>query len=137
MTPTKARRRPPIHMIDVEAETLADLAIQVEDRLEQVSELLLAEIGRATVHPASRIPSDVVTMHATVRFVDRASGKERTCQLTYPHEADISAGRISILTPVGVGLIGLREGQSILWPDRQGQERELQIIEVRQAERTA
>ena len=41
------------------------------------------------------------------------------------------------MTPVGAGLIGLREGQSILWPDRDGRERELAIIRVRQAAPTA
>ena len=132
MTNTKARRRPPIHMIDTEADALTDLAMAAQERSPQVSELLLNELARATTHPAERIPDDVVTMHATVRFIDEASGKEYSYQLTYPREADISAGRISILTPVGAGLIGLRKGQSILWPDREGNERELKIVEVAQ-----
>lgn len=132
MTSTKASRRPPIHMIDTEADALTDMAMAVEERLPQVSELLLTEIGRATIHSAGRIPANVVTMQATVRFRDEASGKEHTYQLVYPREADISAGRISILTPVGAGLIGLREGQSILWPDREGRERTLTIVQVTQ-----
>lgn len=133
MTTTKASRRPPIHMIDTEAEALADLAFAAKDRLPQVSELLLDEIARATTHAAKRIPRNVVTMRATVRFIDQASGKDYSYQLVYPGEADISAGRISILTPVGAGLIGLREGQSILWPDREGNERALEIVAVSQA----
>ena len=47
-----------------------------------------------------------------------------------PDEADIAAGRISIMTPVGAGLIGLREGQSILWPHRGGETRVLRILKV-------
>lgn len=135
MTSKKATRRPPIHMIDTEADALTNLAISAEERLPQVSALLLTEIARATCHSADRIPGNVVTMHATVRFIDQASGKEYSYQLTYPKEADISAGRISIMTPVGAGLIGMREGQSILWPDREGNERELQIVSVTQAAR--
>lgn len=135
MTSKKATRRPPIHMIDTEADALTNLAMGIEDRLPQVSELLLNEIARATLHPAARIPANVVTMHAMVRFIDQASGKEYSYQLVYPKEADISASRISILTPVGAGLIGLREGQSILWPDREGNERELTIVKVEQAAR--
>jgi regulator of nucleoside diphosphate kinase len=108
MTTIKASRRPPIHMIDTEAEALTDLAIAAEDRSPQASELLLNEIARATTHTADRMPRNVVTMQATVRFIDEASGKEYSYQLTYPGEADISAGRISILTPVGAGLIGMR-----------------------------
>lgn len=134
MSNSTAARKPPITMIDTEADRLADMAMGIEDRLPQVSQLLLDEIGRAKVCRQNQIPSDVVTMHATVQFVDEASGKEHSYQLVYPKDADISAGRVSILTPVGAGLIGLREGQSILWPGRDGQKRKLTILKVTQAE---
>ena len=62
----------------------------------------------------------------------QASGADRTVELVYPRDADISAGRVSILTPVGAGVIGLRTGQSILWPDRDGRERKLTIVKVLQ-----
>lgn len=133
MTATKAAKRPPIRMIEDEADTLANLAVSVEDRLPEVSDLLLQEIGRATMYKPGRIPPDVVTMHATVEFIDDARGVPHTVQLVYPGDADISAGRISILTPVGAGLIGLRTGQSIVWPDRKGHERKLTIVRVEQA----
>ena len=126
-------KRPPIHMIDTEADALTNLALAAEERLPQVCELLLEEIGRAKIHKAANIPADVVTMLTTVEFRDEGSGETRSVQLVYPKDADISAGRISILTPVGAGLIGLREGQSILWPDREGHRRTLTIVKVRQA----
>ena len=131
MTTSKAVRRPPIHMINDEADALADLALGVESRMPEVSRLLLDEIGRAHIHAPGRIAPDVITMHSIVDFIDEGSGAERTIELVYPREADISAGRISILTPVGAGLIGLRTGQSILWPDRDGHERKLTIVNVR------
>lgn len=132
MTQSKAVRRPSIHMIDSEAETLANLAIAAGDRVPQVSELLLREIGRAHLHPPAKIPPDAVTMRSIVEFADQANGTRRTVELVYPAEADIEAGRISILTLVGAGLIGLREGQSIIWPDRSGKERVFTIGKVRQ-----
>ncbi|PQM27066.1 transcription elongation factor GreAB [Sphingopyxis lindanitolerans] len=129
-TPRKPRRRPSIHMIDSEADALADLAVSVEKRMPQVSALLTDEISRATVHSAKDMPRDVVTMSSQVEFIDEANGEARTIQLVYPHEADIAAGRVSILTPVGAGLIGLRQGQSIRWPDRDGHERALSVVGV-------
>lgn len=33
----------------------------------------------------------------------------------FPINADISEGKISILTPIGTALIGLSVGQSIMW----------------------
>lgn len=134
MPPSPADSRPPIHMIDHEADALAALAIGAQDRLPQVSALLLAEIDRAAIHAPGDIPPDAVTMNARVEFVDEASraggGGGRTVQLVYPGQADIAFDRISILTPVGAGLIGLRAGQSILWPDREGRERRLTIVRV-------
>lgn len=137
MTKHKAAKRPPIHMIDSEADALADLAVGIEKRLPQVSELLTEEISRATIHKAARMPRDVVTMMSEVDFVDEGSGKVRSVQLVYPTDADIASGRISILTPIGAGLIGMRAGQSILWPDRDGQERQLTIRAVMQPPRAA
>lgn len=133
MSATKAAAtRPQIHMIEEEAEHLSDLALSVEERFPQVSELLIRETSRAKLHNAGTIPRDVVTMGSFVEFIDASTGAQRRVQLVYPPAADISAGRISILTPIGAGLIGLREGQSILWPDRDGHERELTIIKVEQ-----
>lgn len=133
MTTARAAKSPPIQMIDREADRLTQLALSKEEDLPQVCGLLLREINRATIRPAARFPSNIVTMQSRVTFVDGATGAERTVQLVYPGNADISAGRISILTPVGAGLIGLGEGQSILWPDRDGHERKLTIVKVEQA----
>lgn len=133
MTTRSSAKRPPIHMIDSEADTLTDLALAQQERSPVVSELLLEEINRAKIHPVNKIPADVVTMHARVEFVDEANGASRTVELVYPADADIAAGRVSIMTPVGAGLIGMREGQSILWPDRDGQQRRLSIVKVQRA----
>ncbi|MBL8904295.1 MAG: GreA/GreB family elongation factor, partial [Rhizobiales bacterium] len=51
-------------------------------------------------------------------------------QLVYPEKADIAAGRISILTPIGTALIGLSIGQTMTWVDRDGQSRQLRIVAV-------
>lgn len=128
-----ARTRPQIHMIDTEAERLSELALNIDTAMPQVSDLLLRETNRAKLHRAAAIPTDVVTMGALVEFRDEASGVTRTVTLVWPQDADIAAGRISILTPIGAGLIGLREGQQILWPDRDGRERNLMIVRVSQS----
>lgn len=127
-----ARTRPQIHMIDTEAERLSELALSIETAMPQVSDLLLRETTRAKLHRAASIPADVVTMGTQVEFRDEASGVTRTVTLAWPQDADIAAGRISILTPIGAGLIGLSEGQQILWPDRDGRERNLTIVRVGQ-----
>jgi len=69
-------------------------------------------------------------MGARVDFIDEGSGARRTVELVYPPEADMAEGRLSILSHVGAGLIGLAEGQTIRWPDRSGTERVLRIETV-------
>jgi len=123
-------KRPPIHLIVDEADTLTNLALAAEHRHPAVAELLLAELARATLHDAGTLPPSTVSMNCHVEFLDAANGSSRTLQLVYPGEADIAAHRISILTPVGVGLIGLQQGQVISWPDRSGRDRELAVVKV-------
>ena len=134
MTTTVARAssRPAIRLSETDVETLSDLAVAIEARLPDVSAMLLREIERATVLPVERMAPDVVRMGSTVEFVDEGTGRRRSVALVYPAQADIEAGRISILTPVGAGLIGLREGQSIAWPDRDGGTHVLRIVNVTQ-----
>lgn len=136
MITTKARAaRPAIRMIDIEADRLTELALLQQHELNRIYEMLLGEIDRAKICSAEAMPGDVVTMGAHVTFRDEKTGTERTVELVYPGEADIDAGRVSILTPVGAGLIGLRTGQSILWPDRGGVEHRLTIVDVKQPAR--
>ena len=122
--------RPPLHIIDSEYDSIAALALTAAHRHPATARLLLAELERAEVYPAPALPPGIVSMHSTVTFIDRGSGTSRTVELVYPQEADIDVGKISILTPVGAGLIGLATGQSILWPDRDGHERWLEIVSV-------
>lgn len=133
MTSTpRAKAQPPITIRESDAERIANLALGAEDKSPQVAELLLAEINRAKIVPDAQLPRDIVAMQSVVKFVDEASGLERTLQLAYPQDTDIDAGRISILSLVGAGLLGLKPGQSIRWPDRAGKHRELRIIAVMQ-----
>lgn len=76
------------------------------DRLEQ-------ELARAEIVPMAAIPSDVVTMNTRLLFEDVDSGACREIQLVYPEDAQWETGRISVLAPVGVALIGSSVGDTI------------------------
>jgi regulator of nucleoside diphosphate kinase len=88
------------------------------------------ELVRAKVVPAEEIPKDVVTMNSRVVFEDETTGQRREVTLVYPREADISAGKISVLVPVGTALLGLRVGQSIDWDLPSGQKHRYRVIAV-------
>lgn len=122
--------RPHLIMAETEAEQLSALALQMEQAAPLAADLLLREIDRAEVRPDADMPDHVVRMRSTVRFEDDANGAARSVLLVYPKEADIAAGKVSVLSLVGAGLIGLSVGQSIQWPDRDGHERALRILKV-------
>jgi regulator of nucleoside diphosphate kinase len=62
---------------------------------------LWGELGRARTVKPTGVPPDVVTMNSTVRLRDLDTGESETYTLVYPEDADASAGRISVLAPVG------------------------------------
>ena len=99
--------------------------------------LLLQEIYRASTAALADMPADVVTMQSHVEFVDEASGETHAVELVYPRNADMEQHRLSVLTPVGAGLIGMRCGDSIDWPNRLGACRRLRIVKVTQPGRSA
>ena len=90
---------------------------------------LETEIDRAVVVPSDTVPADVVTMNSRVVFEDE-TGRRREVELVYPWEAEPRRGRISILAPVGVALLGLSVGQAIEWPMPNGRTASLRIVSL-------
>lgn len=88
------------------------------------------ELDRAIVIPDDRIPPDVITMNTCIVYADDVTGASREVELVYPGEADAAAGRISVLAPVGMALIGLAVGQSIDWEFPDGKVHRLHVLRV-------
>jgi regulator of nucleoside diphosphate kinase len=93
-------------------------------------ELLGDELSRAIVVSADQVPDDVVKMNSRVIYLDESSGLSREVELCFPEGADFKFGKISILSPVGSALLGLRVGQTIEWPFPHGQSRRLKVVSV-------
>ena len=123
---------PNIYVIDAEADALYELAMSSERRSPDVAEKLCEELDRAVIVARADLPSDVVSMESEVTFVDERSGDQRKVKLVWPGDANLDQDRLSVLTLVGAGLVGMRAGSAINWPDRSGAERCLRIVHVRQ-----
>lgn len=97
---------------------------------ERVSlDMLEDELDRAEVVEPRAIPRDVVTMHSEVRLKDLDSQNVQRCRLVFPHEFRWD-NSVSILAPVGIALLGYREGDTIEWLVPKGTRR-LKILEVK------
>jgi regulator of nucleoside diphosphate kinase len=90
---------------------------------------LRRELDRAAIIDRESIPLDVVTMESRVEFEDLATGEIEVYSITFPDRADVEAQRISILAPIGIALIGCREGQVVSW-NTPGGIRQLKIRQV-------
>ena len=91
---------------------------------------LFYELDRARVVPASELPSDLVQMGSWVCFRDE-EGATHAGTLVYPQQVHSKVGQISVLTPVGTALFGLRAGQEISYRSRTGHCRKLTPIRVK------
>ncbi|TXI05198.1 MAG: nucleoside diphosphate kinase regulator [Rhizobium sp.] len=121
--------KPNIVICRTDRERLTKLAEAISDRSPEIAEELLVELDRADVVDDGDLPGNIARMGASVRY--RADeGPERHVSLVYPGEADISLGRISILTPIGTALLGLSAGQSIDWVARDERRHHLTVVSV-------
>lgn len=80
-----------------------------------ITDQLTDELERAKLVSSGKLPDDVVTMHSVVTFTVKSTGKTFTYQLVYPTELDDTNQQLSILSPVGSAIIGLKQGREIDW----------------------
>lgn len=123
-------QKPPIVLTSGDFDRLERLIDAVSPLHTPGLDALLGEMDRAEVADSDAIPSDVITMNSTARFVDEVSGKEFELTLVYPDETPITEGTVSVLAPVGSALLGLSVGQSIEWPLPGGRKMTLRVLEV-------
>lgn len=128
---TKTRRKPNIRISQTDHARLSALASTVAARNPEASDELLAELERARIVADGWVSAGTVRMGSTVTFKPD-TGDRKTITLVFPGDADISEGKVSILTPIGTALIGLSAGQSIMWTARDGRRHELFVLAVNQ-----
>lgn len=123
---------PPISLRMCDADRLRNIAEAASDKYPQTTDFLAREIERADIVPDARLLPGLVTMDSDVTFRDDISMQERSVTLVYPEAADVDAGKISILTPIGAALIGLSVGQTIEFQTPGGRWRSLTVLKVKQ-----
>ena len=121
-------RKPEIAIPEEDLERLSGLAAAAFAKMPDVAEYLEGEIERAKILPRGACAEHVVRMGGRAVYRDETTGAIHDITLVYPNEADIGQGRVSVLTPVGAALLGLRPGQSIHWATRSGEMRRLTIL---------
>ncbi|MCB1347978.1 MAG: nucleoside diphosphate kinase regulator [Maritimibacter sp.] len=136
MTETVRKRSPRAPKIVVNADDLAHIEALAEGAMQRnpaLADRLLDELGRARIVAPAKMPANVVSIGSTVTYRDESTGLEKTVTLVFPEDADITRQRVSVMTPIGVALLGLAEGAEFYWDTRDNQRRMLSVTKVEQA----
>ena len=111
-------REQPIYITDDDLLRLRSLLAskgKLEGRDKHSLNDLKKELDRAIVVSAEEIPSYVLTMHSRFRLKDLDTGDVAEYTLVYPGEASINQGKISVLAPIGMALLGYQELDTVEW----------------------
>ncbi len=77
---------------------------------------LTREIDRALIVDDRLFPDDAVGLHSKVEFEYCDDGLKAHYRLVLPHEVNGNPENVSVLTPLGLALLGARVGQVVHWP---------------------
>jgi regulator of nucleoside diphosphate kinase len=97
-----------------------------KDRLPR-SQSIDAVLDDARVVPSRRVASDIVTMYSQVLLRFGPDGVKRKLTLCYPHDAEPQFGFVSVLSPIGLSLLGQQVGATVRWESPDGTERTAEV----------
>ena len=96
-----------IHITSRDKERLEKLLTEAAATLAQPPDLqaLAQELKRAVVVDPDEIPADVITMNSRAEMKDLETGEQLTFTLVFPSQANIEEEKISVLAPIGAGML--------------------------------
>jgi regulator of nucleoside diphosphate kinase len=107
-----------IHVTSQDKQRLEDLLAEVEvsdPRKQGDLKALVEELHRAVIVESKDVPGDVITMNSRAEIRDLDSGETVAFTLVFPSEANIDDEKISILAPIGAGMLGYRVNDKFEW----------------------
>lgn len=73
------------------------------------------EIKSAEIISDEEISEEIIQLNSYVEVFEVKSDQKINFQLVLPHLANLKENKISILSPIGVALIGFRKGMTVNW----------------------
>lgn len=72
--------------------------------------VLADKLNDARIVAPDEIPADVITLYSRAELLDLDEDEELDLTIVPPYESDASQNKISVLAPIGVGMLGYRVG---------------------------
>jgi regulator of nucleoside diphosphate kinase len=117
-------------LTEQDARRLRETVLRADRQPGDARDLLATALHTAVVVPPDRMPPDVVTMRSRLVLREVATGRPHDVAVVYPEEAHAADGRVSVLSPLGVALLGLAAG-AVLATARDGRVAVLKVEAVR------
>ena len=90
-----------------------DAAKDAQGHMEAKINKLQTAVGNGRIMDESTIDTSKVSALSTVKIKNLKMGAEMTYTLVAEAEADLSAGKISVKSPIGSGLLGKAKGDKV------------------------
>ncbi|MFD2698392.1 transcription elongation factor GreA [Mesonia sediminis] len=88
-----------------------DAAKEAQGLLEMKISKLEEVVSNARVIDESQLDTSKILIHSTVKLKNLANNMEMQYKLVAQSEADLKAGKISVDSPIGKGLLGKKAGE--------------------------
>lgn len=89
-----------------------DAAKESQGLLEAKISLLETQLANARILDENNIDTSKVSILTKVTLTNITTKKQVTYQIVSEQEADLKAGKISITSPIGKGILGRKEGET-------------------------
>lgn len=122
-----------IHITTQDQQRLQDLIAQTAasgPRQQGDWKALADELRRAVIVQPDEVPADVITMNSRADLIDLDTNETVTFTLVFPQDAWLDEDKISVLAPIGAGMLGYRVGDEFEWKVPQGVRR-MKVVKVR------
>ena len=90
---------------------------------------LAEELRRAVIVEPNEVPADVITMNSRAELLDLDTNETVTFTLVFPQESYFEEEKISVLAPIGAGMLGYRVGDEFEWKVPEGVRR-MKVVKV-------
>ena len=108
------------HELILSASDAEVLALMLGERRRQhaleaaAADALKDLLVQARLVPHEELPPDRIAMNSRVTYREEPDGLRRCVVLVHPIEADATVGRVSVLSPVGLSLLGRTTGSVVV-----------------------
>lgn len=96
---------------------------------QQEEQILLDQLKAAKQVLRKDLPGDVVTVNCEVKVKDISTNEEQKYLFVQTDREKIKKGKYSILSPIGLAIVGNKVGDVINWPFEDG-DKKLEILGV-------